>query len=105
MASMIHQTNQLLFQATPKPTETLAEAESSKDSEKTMIFSRPKPKAPPKPSAGRKKGAIGKKAPQKKPPKETTTSTSGPSNKGKGKEDLSIPDDQVQDEPKDLLVE
>lgn len=38
--------NNLFHQATKKQTETLAEAESSEDSEKTLIFLRPKHKSP-----------------------------------------------------------
>lgn len=33
------------------------------------------------------------------------TSSASPSNKGKGKEDLCIPDDWVEDEPKYLPIE
>lgn len=65
-----------------------------------MIFSRPKPKTPSKPIFS-KKGTTKKN----NPPKETTTSIVGPSNKGKENEDLSIPDNQVQDEPKDSPIE
>lgn len=64
-----------------------------------MIFTRPKPKAYPKPGVSRKKDAIQKT----NPPKETTTSIDGPSNKG---ENLSTPDAKVQDkQPKDLPIE
>lgn len=90
----------LFHQATPKLTKTLLEVNSSEDSEQTMIFSRPNPKTPSKPTVGKKKGATQKTIPLK----ETMTSTVSPSNKGKGKEDLSIPDDRVQDELKDLPI-
>lgn len=76
----------------------MAEFESSEDSEKTLIFSRPKPKTHSK-STVRKKGVAHKIIARK----ETTTSNVGPSHKGKGKEHLST-DEQVQDESKVLPV-
>lgn len=77
----------------------MVEVENLEDSEKNLIFSWPKPNTPSK-STVSKKGV----APKIMPRKETTTSTVGPSHKGKGKEHLSI-NEQVQDEPKNLPVE
>lgn len=74
-------------------------SESSEDTEKTLIFSRPKPKTPSK-STLNKKGVSPKIILQK----ETATSTVVPSNKGKEEENLPT-EEQMQNEPKGLPVE
>lgn len=73
-------------------TENLDEDESSKDREKTQIFLNLKLKPYLKPNINKTKGTISKT----NPPKETTTSIVGPSDKG-GK-DLDNLDDKAQDE-------
>lgn len=72
----------------------MAKLEISKDIEKTLIFSKPKPKVPSK-SVVTKKGTALKIILQKA----ITTSTTGPSNKGKGAQNLPT-EEQTQDESK-----
>lgn len=85
-------------QDTPRPIETVTEVETSEDSGKTLIFSRPKQKTPSKSTVSQK--GIASKIILRKT---TTTSTIDPSNKGKGVENLPT-EKPMQDEPKNTPV-